>query len=326
MNPGTAPERYTANPLALAAAFERCAARWVDQPAFYVGVTPISYGELARQSRELRRAFIDLGVGPGDRVAILAPLRVEWVVSALATYGLGADFLVLDAAAPAELSSAKVFLFDAAVVLASDTFPEPAASTHVVDLDGVLDGDDATSYRGLIARGRRDPMPPRPHASVAAMARPIPLSLSDRVVTGTDPTHAELSVWLPLLSGAAIAPTDDLLATCALIRPSVIVVTPSEATHLTEAMFAAVEAPYAALFSLKLDAARRRRALHAAGRRSTLLNLGHLLVDRVAGRHARAIFGHHLRLVASTGPLPAATRDTLELVGLSTFDLGSLMI
>ena len=301
------------SPTSLAVTFERCAARWVDQPAFYDGPTAVSYGELARQSRELRRAFMDLGVGPGDRVVILSGLRIEWVVAALATLGLGADFVPFGDHAR-DPRTAKVFLFDAAAVLAEDVFPDVSA-THAIDLDGLDDAD----YRSVIARGRRDPAAP-----IAAAPTPfvsaLPLALADRVVTTTSTTDADLRVWTPLLSGAAIAPTDDVPATCALVRPTVIIASPAEATQLADTMLAAVAPAYTKLFALKLAAARRRRALHASGRRSTLLNLGHLLVDRVAGRHARAIFGQHLRLVVATGPMPAATREHFELVGIATLD------
>ena len=49
-----------------------------------------SYAAFARAVDELRGGLATLGIGPGDRVGIIANNRVEWAAVAYATYGLGA--------------------------------------------------------------------------------------------------------------------------------------------------------------------------------------------------------------------------------------------
>jgi fatty-acyl-CoA synthase len=50
----------------------------------------LTYGALRARVDELARALRGVGVGPGDRVAILLPNRPEWLVAAFATARLGA--------------------------------------------------------------------------------------------------------------------------------------------------------------------------------------------------------------------------------------------
>jgi long-chain acyl-CoA synthetase len=52
-----------------------------------------TYAEFARDVDKLRGGLASLGVGKGDRVAIIANNRAEWAVSAYATYTLGAAFV-----------------------------------------------------------------------------------------------------------------------------------------------------------------------------------------------------------------------------------------
>ena len=49
-----------------------------------------TYGELSRQIRAFRGALRELGVQPGDRVALLAGNSRHFVVAYYATTGLGA--------------------------------------------------------------------------------------------------------------------------------------------------------------------------------------------------------------------------------------------
>ncbi len=53
----------------------------------------ITYGEFGKLVDEVRGGLAQRGVGPGDRVGIVADNRVEWAVAAYATYGLGAQFV-----------------------------------------------------------------------------------------------------------------------------------------------------------------------------------------------------------------------------------------
>lgn len=52
-----------------------------------------TYREVFRAVDELRGGLAALGVGPGDRVAIVSRNSAEWAIAAYATYGLGATFV-----------------------------------------------------------------------------------------------------------------------------------------------------------------------------------------------------------------------------------------
>ncbi|HUX42787.1 MAG TPA: AMP-binding protein [Rectinemataceae bacterium] len=52
-----------------------------------------SYGDIGKRVDSLRASLARLGVGKNDAVGIIASNRVEWVVAAFATYGLGARFV-----------------------------------------------------------------------------------------------------------------------------------------------------------------------------------------------------------------------------------------
>lgn len=59
---------------------------WKPQPGWH----DLTYRELASAVSELARGLIDLGIGHGDRVAILAQTRVEWTLFDLAVTSIGA--------------------------------------------------------------------------------------------------------------------------------------------------------------------------------------------------------------------------------------------
>ena len=52
-----------------------------------------TYGEFAAEAELARAALAGLGVGKGDRVAVIANNRSEWAVGAYATYGLRASYV-----------------------------------------------------------------------------------------------------------------------------------------------------------------------------------------------------------------------------------------
>src|SRR4030095_10019743 len=65
--------------------FFQQSARLADKPFLWRkqdGVfRPLSYGEAGRQTSLLARGLIDLGIGPGDRVALVAENRPEWLIA-----------------------------------------------------------------------------------------------------------------------------------------------------------------------------------------------------------------------------------------------------
>src|SRR5882724_10881112 len=65
--------------------FFQQSARLADKPFLWRkqdGVfRPLSYGEAGQQTSLLARGLIDLGIGPGDRVALVAENRPEWLIA-----------------------------------------------------------------------------------------------------------------------------------------------------------------------------------------------------------------------------------------------------
>lgn len=89
----------------LAAALAATAAHHPEKPALRFAGQAISYGALAGRVGAAAARLASLGVGPGDRVAILALNRPEYLVALFACARLGAMLLPLNwRLAPAELA------------------------------------------------------------------------------------------------------------------------------------------------------------------------------------------------------------------------------
>ena len=140
-----------------------------------------TYGEFRTMVDRLRAGLSELGVGPGDRVAIVSRNRIEWAVACYATYGLEAAFVPMYEAQQAE--EIRFILQDAGakVVFVSTTAtygtlrrlqPELPALQHVIGFD--LPGSNPDSYAHLLQRGDAKQVAPR---------RPAPTSLAGIVYT-----------------------------------------------------------------------------------------------------------------------------------------------
>ena len=68
---------------------ERATQRFGDQEALVDERARLTYSQLAGAAARAGRAFLALGVQPGERVAIWAPNTTEWVVAALGVYRAG---------------------------------------------------------------------------------------------------------------------------------------------------------------------------------------------------------------------------------------------
>ena len=148
-------ERYAERP----AQRYRSGDEWVDT----------SYGELGEVVREIGLGLIDLGIQPGEKVAILAHTRPEWTHACFGLLTAGATLVTIyqtNSAAEcqyvlAHSDSCAVFAEDAEqlakVRTARDDCP---ALRHVIVMDptGADLGDDAISLDDLRERGRgREP-------------------------------------------------------------------------------------------------------------------------------------------------------------------------
>jgi len=89
-----------------------------------------TYGELRQQVAALRGAFIDLGLAPGDRLAVACGNNWYFVVSWLAGLGAGLVVVPLNPAAPAPELQQQLAMVEARALVVS-----PAASRAVGALD-----------------------------------------------------------------------------------------------------------------------------------------------------------------------------------------------
>jgi len=79
-----------ANLWTLAQVFGRSAREHPDHTAVVAGVSRSSYAQVDARSSSLAAAMAELGLGEGDRIAIILPNRPEWIVALLACARLGA--------------------------------------------------------------------------------------------------------------------------------------------------------------------------------------------------------------------------------------------
>lgn len=71
-------------------------------PAVSFGKESLSYGELDRRSHGLACILQELGVGRGDLVGVIAPPSIEMIIAIVGVLKLGAAYLPMDPATPAE--------------------------------------------------------------------------------------------------------------------------------------------------------------------------------------------------------------------------------
>ena len=141
----------------------------------------IRYHEVQKLVDDFRGGLATLGVGRGDRVAIVANNRVEWAVAAYATYGLEATFVSMyEAQLPEEWKfiladcGAKVVIGSTERVVAAleAMRPDLPALTHVVGLE--RPEGEPSAYLELCRRGRE--------RSVASR-RPDPQAIAGLIYT-----------------------------------------------------------------------------------------------------------------------------------------------
>ncbi len=150
--------------------FEKATKKHASRPLFGVKKSGayhwITYGEIAKQVEEFRGGLAALGVGRGDRVAIICNNSPEWAVGAYATYGLGAQYVPMYEAQLVKEweyilkdSGAKVLLVaNAEIEGKTRPFIETVDTLeHVVNLTGTA--DDGTTFKGLLKLGREKPAP-----------------------------------------------------------------------------------------------------------------------------------------------------------------------
>jgi acetyl-CoA synthetase len=117
---------------------DKVAYYWVGEPA---GDTrTITYGELQAMVCRAANALVELGVKPGDRVAIYMPMIPETVVAMLACARLGAPHSVIFGGFSAEALAGRILDADARVVVTADGgFRRGSAVALKVNVDAALE-------------------------------------------------------------------------------------------------------------------------------------------------------------------------------------------
>ncbi|MCA0211013.1 MAG: FadD3 family acyl-CoA ligase [Proteobacteria bacterium] len=122
---------------------EASAARFGDAPAILDGGESWSYARLWREVRIAASALIARGIGAGDRVAIWAPNRREWIVAAIAVQAAGGAIVPLntrlkgrEAADILERTAARL-LFTVGEFLGTD-YPALLAEHDLPDLRAIV--------------------------------------------------------------------------------------------------------------------------------------------------------------------------------------------
>nr|MBP9035672.1 AMP-binding protein [Pseudomonadales bacterium] len=86
----------TALPLTMPGLLAWAAARHGERVALRDGDVTLDFNALAARARDASRAFLAAGVRRGDRFAIWAPNRYEWILAALGAQSIGAILVPLN--------------------------------------------------------------------------------------------------------------------------------------------------------------------------------------------------------------------------------------
>ena len=151
--------------------FEKSTKKYADRQLFGVKKNGtyqwMTYRQVAKEVDELRGGLAALGVGPGDKVAVIADNRPEWAVGAYATYGLGAQYVPMyEAQLPKEWeyilkdSGSKVLLV-ANAKIAEKCRPMLASAGGVATLEHIVEfgGTGEDGYAKVLEKGRANPKP-----------------------------------------------------------------------------------------------------------------------------------------------------------------------
>ncbi len=154
----------TTSPRTTPAVLERIARELPDQPAVVTAQRTLTYAGLRSEVLHAAAAMIDLGIEPGDRVAIWSPNTWHWVVASLAIHHAGgvlvplntrytaseAEDILARTGAPLLFASGAFLGADKAASVDRDSLP---ALRHIVRIP--VDTDDGT-WDEYIARGAKE--------------------------------------------------------------------------------------------------------------------------------------------------------------------------
>lgn len=126
---------------------ERNAAKFADKTAYQIKrddqYRQYTYRQVAELARKIQVKLTALGVGVGDRVALIAENRPEWPIAYLAITGLGAVVVPLDAMLKKEDITPLIADAEPKAFVLSAKFLDYAKGTMVEGREIVMEGFDA---------------------------------------------------------------------------------------------------------------------------------------------------------------------------------------
>jgi long-chain acyl-CoA synthetase len=351
--------------------FEQSTERYRDNRLFGVKRDKryewMTYGEVAELVSAFRGGLASLGVKPGDRVAMISNNRPEWAVAAYATYSLGAQFVPMY---EAQLEKEWAYILNdcgAKLLIVPNTevheqtshFTDTIESVeHVIDLDGPE--ATPTSYRGLLAAGRKSPVPsvkPDPsevcgfiytsgttgnpkgvllsHGNITSNINAVhdifPMSADDTSLCFLPWAHSfgqTVELHCMLSYGAAMGLAESvntIIDNLAEVRPTLLFSVPRIFNRIYDGVhkkMAAEGGLKQALFHRTLSVAAERRALAARGKTpSLLLNVQSTVLDKLVGAKIRARFGGRLRYAFSGGAaLSKEVGEFVDSLGITVYE------
>lgn len=160
----------------LAEMARRSCEQYAERPLFGTrgptGWVWTTYREVGSMIDRFRSALADLGIGAGDRIAVISRNRVEWAVAAYATYGLRAAYVPMyEQQRPDEWAfilndagARAVIVGDQRIRVEIEALrPTLPKLEHIISLDGPI--SEPMTFAALLARGGEVLAPP---AEVAA--------------------------------------------------------------------------------------------------------------------------------------------------------------
>jgi long-chain acyl-CoA synthetase len=146
--------------------YQKSVEKYFDRPLFGTKQAGqwrwMTYRELGDQVDRIRGGLAAIGVGKGDRVAIIANNRPEWAIAAYATYGLGASFVPMyEAQQDKEWKYILVDCGAKAVFVADDAIRDrilPMNLGQVITIAGSKK-EGSLTWQELLERGKSRPTP-----------------------------------------------------------------------------------------------------------------------------------------------------------------------
>ncbi|MBP2455952.1 non-ribosomal peptide synthetase [Mycolicibacterium lutetiense] len=225
-------------------------ARASDAPAVTFNGRSITYAELDAASDRLAHRLVSLGVGPGERVALLFPRSIEAIVSIVAVLKSGAAYLPIDPMHPD--ARIQFMLADA----------EPAVAVTTTELMGRLAGCDLEVIDFEEVRHRSGQSEALPSPTAADIAYLIYTSGTTGVPKGVAITHRNVVRLLETLD-AELGLAGQVWTQChslafdysvweiwgALLFGGRLVVVPEAVTRAPEVLHALLAAEQVTMFS-----------------------------------------------------------------------------